>query len=71
VIKCKVLVRLTVEVERTAWSEETTVDAMFKAVASDAVSQVHRELGGYATIVGDPVVETIMTLPREVEVPKP
>ena len=70
-IKCKVLVRLTVEVERTARSDEKTIDAMFKDVAYDAVSQVRRELGGHATIVGDPVVETILTLPREAEVPKP
>lgn len=70
-LKCKVLVRVVVQVERDFYGEyEDPVDKMFKIVAADAVGQVLRKLDDVATIVGTPTVYSITTVEREAPLPK-
>lgn len=69
-IRCKVLVQLTVEVEREFYGDyEQNMRAMFASVASDARSEVRRTLGDRFAIHADPVVRTILTDEVEVTLP--
>lgn len=69
-VKCKVLVRLTVQVEQTSYNDyDRPLRDMFRSVADQATGKVQRVIAGLddVRIVGSPMVEGILT--AEVDVP--